>query len=66
MTTPSRPDHPASNVPPVTTKSDPLHGVKIPCYGDQISRVRMAGAKDLCAGCHLAKQEVGSPVPNSA
>ena len=48
--TTSRPDQPASHVPPVTSDSDPLHGVKIPCFGDQLTRVRFAGARDLRAG----------------
>ena len=52
----SRPDQPASHVPPSTSKSDPLHGIKIPCFGDQLTRVRFAGAKDLRAGCHVARQ----------
>ena len=52
----SRPDQPAAHVPPTPSKSDPLHGVKIPCFGDQLTRVRFAGAKDLRAGCHSPKQ----------
>ncbi|CAB3996161.1 Hypothetical predicted protein, partial [Paramuricea clavata] len=44
--TTSRPDQPASHVPPVTSDRDPLHGVKIPCFGDQLTRVRSAGARD--------------------
>ena len=59
----SRPDQPASHVPPVATESDPLHGVKIPCYGDQLTRVRMAGLKDLRAGYHLAKQRLDHLYP---
>ena len=53
--TTSRPDQPASHIPPVATASDPLENVKIPCYGDQLSRVRFAGAKDLRSGCHTPK-----------
>lgn len=34
ITAHSRPDQPASHVPPVAAKSGPLHGVKMPCYGD--------------------------------
>ena len=49
----SRPDQPASHVPPAASESDPLHGIKIPCFGDQLTRVRFAGAKDLRAGCHV-------------
>lgn len=51
----SRPDQPAAHIPPVASSSDPLQNVKIPCYGDQLSRVRFAGAKDLRSGCHTAK-----------
>ena len=61
--TTSRPDQPASHVPPVTSDSDPLHGVKIPCFGDQLTRVRFAGAKDLRAGCHLAKHRLDHLYP---
>ena len=43
----SRPDQPASDVLTSTSESDPLHGIKIPCFGDQLTRVRFAGAKDL-------------------
>ena len=43
----SRPDEPASHIPPTSSGEDPLHGVKIPCSGDQLTRVRLAGAKDL-------------------
>ena len=34
----SRPDQPASHVPPATSESDPLHGIKIPCFGDHLTR----------------------------
>ena len=30
----SRPDAPGSHVPPSTSENDPLHGIKIPCFGD--------------------------------
>ncbi|KAK2569260.1 hypothetical protein P5673_006167 [Acropora cervicornis] len=46
---PSRPDQPASHIPPVPQAEDPLACVKIPCFGDQLTRVRHAGAKDLIA-----------------
>jgi hypothetical protein len=61
--TTSRPDQPAAHVPPTASKSDPLCGVKIPCYGDQLTRVRFAGAKDLRAGCHSAKQRLDQIYP---
>jgi hypothetical protein len=51
---------PDSHVPP---ESDPLHGVKIPCFGDQLTRVRLAGAKDLRAGCHSPKQRLDHLYP---
>ena len=51
---PARPDQPASHVPPVPQIEDPLSNVKIPCYGDQLTRVRLAGAKDLRAGCYCS------------
>jgi hypothetical protein len=59
----SRPDQPASHVPPATNESDPLYGVKIPCFGDQLTRVRLAGAKDLRAGCHSPKQRLDHLYP---
>ena len=51
----SRPDQPASHNRPVASTTDPLQNVKIPCYGDQLSRVRFAGAKDLRSGSHTAR-----------
>ena len=50
----SRPDQPLSRVSPVTDSNDPKAGVKVQSIGDQIKRVRFAGAKDLWAGCHSA------------
>ena len=52
----SRPDQPAAHFPPTASENDPLHSVKIPCYGDQLTRIRFAGAKDLRSGCHSPKQ----------
>ncbi|CAB3980035.1 Hypothetical predicted protein [Paramuricea clavata] len=59
----SRPDQPASHFPPVTSSDDPMAGVKIPCYGDQLTRVRLAGSKDLRAGCHSASQQLDHLYP---
>ena len=59
----SRPDQPASHFPPVPSSDDPMPGVKIPCYGDQLTRVRLAGTKDLRAGCHSASQRLDHLYP---
>ena len=63
MESSSRPDQPASHIPPVGSSDDPLSGVKISCFGDQLTRVRLAGAKDLRAGCHSAKQRLDHLYP---
>jgi hypothetical protein len=34
----SRPDQLASHFPPVASSDDPMPGVKIPCYGDQLTQ----------------------------
>ena len=36
---------------------DPVMNVHIPCFGDQLTRVRMAGAKNLRAGAHSPKDK---------
>ena len=59
----SRPGQPAAHIPPSTSEDDPLHGIKIPCFGDQLTRVRLAGAKDLRAGCHSPKQRLDHLYP---
>ena len=33
----------------------PSPHVKVPVYGDQLTRIRLAGAKDLRGGCHAAR-----------
>ena len=60
---PSRPDQPASHVPPVTCVEDHLAKVKIPCFGDQLTRVQLAGAKDLRAGSHTAQDRLDHLYP---
>ena len=59
----TRPDQPRSHVPPVMSESDPLQGIKIPCFGDELTRVRFAGACDLHSGCHTAKQRLDNLYP---
>ena len=34
----ARPDQPASHIPPEPAENDPLLGVQIACYGDQLTR----------------------------
>ena len=60
---PARPDTPASHVPHVPQIEDPLANVKIPCYGDQLTRVRLAGAKDLRAGFHTRQDRLDHLYP---
>ena len=60
---PTRPDQPRSHIPPVFSEHDPLQGVKIPCFGDELTRVRFAGARDLRSGCHTAKQRLDHLYP---
>ena len=49
----SRPGQPASHVPPTLSDTDPVPA--IPCFGDQLSRVRLAGGKDLRASAHTPR-----------
>ena len=59
----SWPDQPASHLSPVPSSDDTMPGVKIPCYGDQLTRVRLAGSKDLRVGCHSASQRLDHLYP---
>jgi hypothetical protein len=54
----TRPDQSRAHVPPTSSDDDPLKGVKIPCFGNELTRVRLAGARDLRSGCHTAKQRL--------
>ena len=59
----TRPDQPRAHIPPTSSDDDPLKGVKIPCFGDELTRVRFAGARDLRSGCHTAKQRLDHLYP---
>ena len=54
----SRPDQPSAHIPPTPEASDPLQNVRISCFGDQLTRVRLAGAKDLRSGCHTPRDRL--------
>ena len=60
---PARPDQPGSHIPPEPRPDDPLVGKKIPCFGDQLTRVRAAGAKDLRAGAHTPRHRIDHIYP---
>ena len=59
----TQPDRPRAHIPSVATNTDPLKDVKIPCFGDELTRVRFAGARDLRSGCHTAKQRLDHLYP---
>ena len=60
---PSRPDQPASHIPRVPQAEDLIACVKIPCFGDQLTRVRLAGAKDLRAGSDTPQDRIDHLYP---
>ena len=59
----TRPDQPRGHIPPVSSDTDPLNRVKIPCFGDELTRVRFTGSRDLRSGCHTAKQRLDHLYP---
>ena len=59
----SNPDQPLSHIHPAVDPNDPLAHVKVPVYGDQLTRVRLAGAKDLRGGCHTARDRTDHVYP---
>jgi hypothetical protein len=59
----ARPDQPGCHLPPTATDDDVLAGIRIPCYGDQMTRVTFAGAKYLRAGCHSPRQRIDHIYP---
>lgn len=61
--TSSKPDQPLSHVPPVQDQSDHLKNIQVPCFGDQLIRVRFAGARDLRAGSHTARDRLDHLYP---
>ena len=60
---PSRPDQPGSHVPPTPQPDDPMAKIRVPCFGDQLTRVRLAGAKDLRAGAHSPRDRLDHLYP---
>ena len=52
----ANPDQPRAPVPPTALEDDPLSGVRIPCFGDKLTRLRFAGSRDLRSGAHSGKQ----------
>ena len=60
---PTWPDQPRSHIPPEASDFDLLQGIKVPCFGDESTRVGFAGPHDLCSGCHTAKQRLDHLYP---
>lgn len=63
ITDPSRADEPAFHIPPIPQADDLLAKVKIPCFGDQLTRVRLACPKNLRASSHTAQDRLDHLYP---
>ena len=53
----SRPDQPGAHAKK-NDSNDHTRQVEVPFGGDQLTRIRFAGAKDLRRGCHTAKDRL--------
>ena len=59
----TRPDQRRAQIPQTSTDDDPLKGFQIPCFGDELTKVRFAVAHELRTGCHRAKQRLDHLYP---
>ena len=60
---PSRPDQAESHAAPISQADDPLGSIKVPCFGDKLTRVQLACAKDLRAGSHTPQDKLDHLYP---
>ena len=43
----TQPDQPRGHVPPAQSENDPLAGIKIPCYGDELTIINLRITKSV-------------------